>query len=240
MHKYILLSLITKKRMAEGKTLITDLPDEPPQHPPPPGTTPFDPEQPQPLPPLLFPDDAADEQDVVEKGNPTVNVVGYELDVDSAIVMCIITALWVLVWRTTGVLDIPKQWAYMAIFYAFIVYTAVNMVTSGSKSGSVLYELNILLTVEQMIAILFGTVMVFVLFNDKMNIHPTAKRMITRIGYVILIILSFASMWINVITSGRAFRAIRKAKQGLYNVSYALFVVIGLLAYNASSVPPPS
>ncbi len=178
-----------------------------------------------------------DDDDIVEKHNPTVEFLGWNLDVDSTVIMLTSIALWVFIWYRTGLFDIlPKDNSvYLLIFGFFILYSIINMITSGSKSGAVLYELGILLTVEQMIAILFGTVIVFTLFNDKLSIHQNQKSVISRISMSIVILLSFASLWVNVITSGRAFRAIRKSKQALYNISYCLFIVIGLLAFHSST-----
>ncbi len=182
-------------------------------------------------------DATVDDEEIVEKSNPTIEFLGWHLDVDSTVIMLSSIAIWVLIWYKSGLFDVlPKDNSlYMILFGFFILYSIINMVTSGSKSGSVLYELNILLTVEQMVAILFGTVIVFTLFNDKLQIHQDQKSVITRVSVSIMILLSFASLWLNVITSGRAFRAIRKGKQALYNISYCLFIVIGLLAFNSST-----
>ncbi len=214
---------------SHGKTMLSDLNDD--------QTAPPQPTPPTILPPLPLPTPDTDSGDdsVVEKGNPTIEFLGYQLDVDSSVIMIASVAIWVFIWNSTGLLqNVGRDWSYLAIFSFFIIYTAINMFTSGSKSGSVLYELNILLTVEQMIAIMFGTVIVFIIFNDKLMIHPVAKQIINKLGFAIVILLSFASMWINVITSGRAFRAIRKGKQGLYNIAYCLFIVIGLMAFKSS------
>jgi hypothetical protein len=44
-----------------------------------------------------------------------------------------------------------------------------------------------------------------------------------------VVILTTASMWINVVTSGRAFRFIRKLKQGIYNIALTFLIIVGLI-----------
>ena len=111
----------------------------------------------------------------------------------------------------------------------FIAYLLVNWYTSGTSSGGVVYELNILLTVEQMISILFGTVVLFTIFSDKLNVHTSCKSVIFRLNMSIMVILTAASLWINVITTGQMFRAIRKFKQGIYNVALTFFIIVGMI-----------
>jgi hypothetical protein len=220
---------------SNGKTMISDLDEQGLLDD---GVQPVSdgPVSPTPLPPLPLPPTPMDDEEIIEKGNPTIEFLGLELDVDSSVIMLTSVAIWVLIWYNSGLLrDLKRNWMYLVIFGFFILYTVANMITSGSKSGSVLYELNILLTVEQMIAILFGTVIVFVIFNDKLSIHPNAKSMINKLAFILVILLSVSSLWINVITSGRAFRAIRKGKQALYNIAYCLFIVIGLKALESSN-----
>jgi len=143
--------------------------------------------------------------------------------------------MWVLIWHSTGLLkQMRTNMSYAVVFSLFILYQLANIITSGNKSGGVVYELNILLTVEQMISILFGTIIVFVLFHEKLPIHDKAKPVIFRLALFIVGLLGFASLWLNVITSGRAFRAIRKAKQQFYNISYSLFILIAMISYSSS------
>ena len=189
-------------------------------------------DEPEPIPPLII-----DEEEIREKQNPIFELFGLRLDIDSTIAIGLGIFVWVYIWHVTGLLDlIHKKYSYLVIFSMFILYSLVNIVTSGSKSGGVVYELNILLTVEQMISILFGTMVVLTLFSEKIPTHPEIKRTVSRILISILMMLSLASMWINVITSGRAFRAIRKTKQSFYNISLALVATIGVLVFN-SSIP---
>jgi hypothetical protein len=172
------------------------------------------------------------DQDVIERPNPTFDILNFKIDIDSLIVMGICLVSWIGIWRYTPLWQLLSRgrWYYKAVFGGFILYTLANVVTSGNKSGTVQYELNILLTVEQMISIMFGTVVVFLLFGDRLNLPSDAQQVVSLVSCIMLVVLGFASMWINVVTTGRAFRSVRKGKQAAYNIAYALFVVLGLVA----------
>ncbi len=226
----------SQSQFPSGRTPIGDIFNDTTSQPQPPQPLPSPPTQPMPLPPLPspLPDDTDDT--IHERENPTVNLFGLILDRDSLFVTLTAIATWILIWSYTGLLQkIPSNWIFLVIFSSFIIYTILNLLSSTPTSGNALYELNILLTVEQMVAILFGTVIVFVLFSDRLNIHVEAKRVIERIGYATLILLSISSLWVNVITSGRAFRVVRKGKQAIYNIAYVLFIAIGFLCFSAST-----
>ena len=187
-----------------------------------------------------------EEEDIGEKSNPvyqTKSIIGKDLDQDSANVFILVILIWVLIWFTSGLWKtLEYDPIFVFIFLFFIVYICAQIYTSGTSSGGVVYELNILLTVEQMISILFGTIVVFTLFShylrDKMGVHPNCMNIIFKLSISIVIILTTASLWVNVITSGRSFRAIRKFKQGIYNVSLTLFIIIGLIVYKGVVCPP--
>ena len=189
-----------------------------------------DPEEPIPI------EIELEEEEISEKSNPTIDLFGLKLDLDSTIVISLGIFVWIYVWYSTGLyVKVQQNFAYLLIFSSFILYSLLNIVTSGSKSGGAVFELNILLTVEQMISILFGTIVVFTIFYERLPVHPETGRLIHRVSIAMLILLSLASMWLNVITSGRSFRAIRKAKQALYNIALALFITIGVLVSKSST-----
>lgn len=118
---------------------------------------------------------------------------------------------------------------FSIIFWLYILYTLANIQSSDHTSGGVVYELNILLTVEQMISILFGTLVLFMLFHHNVKIHDNCKPVVFKLAVSIVIILTSASLWVNVWTTGRAFRAVRKFKQGIYNIALALFMITGII-----------
>jgi hypothetical protein len=170
------------------------------------------------------------ESEIGEKKNPTIKFNGYEYDKDSLVIIFMVIFIWSLIWKTTGlwkVLQYDKS--FMVIFFAFILYMLMTARSSGITSGGVVYELNILLSVEQMISILFGTVILFAIFHNKIDVHANCKPVIFKLVMSTVMILTAASLWINVYTTGRAFRAVRKFKQGIYNVSLTLLLIIGLI-----------
>jgi hypothetical protein len=178
-----------------------------------------------------------EEEDIGKKQNPTWNLFGKKIDVDTTIVSSLVILVWIIIWNTTGLFNVIKKGdkIFISIFILFILYVITNTYTAGHSSGGVVYELNILLTVEQMISILFGTIVLFSLFNNKINIDKNCSRVINKLVMSIVVILSTSSLWVNVITNGRAFRAIRKFKQGIYNASLTLFIIVGMIYVRGTS-----
>lgn len=189
-----------------------------------------------------MPEEKTEEQNIIgEKTNPTLALFGHLYDVDSIIVGILHILIWILIWRASGMhrllftrKDKPYDAVFTGIFWTYILYTFVNITSSDHTSGGVVYELNILLTVEQMISILFGTLVLFMLFHEKIDTHANCKAVIFKLSVSIVVILTTASLWVNVWTTGRAFRAVRKFKQGIYNIALGLFAIIGLLYIRAS------
>jgi hypothetical protein len=105
----------------------------------------------------------------------------------------------------------------------------LSFLTSGTTSGGIIYELNVLLTVEQSISILFGALILFAVFSNKIDIHPSCKNVIFRLNMSILIVLTLASLFVNLWSVGRAFRFVRKMKQNIYNMSLVLFLIVCLI-----------
>jgi len=182
------------------------------------------------------------QEDIRENKNPVISLFGVEYDLDSTIVMFLIVFIWVFIWSSTGLYKTLKYDAmFISIFFIFIVYSILNVATSGTSSGGVVYELNILLTVEQMISILFGTMVLFSVFYTKLPfVQESCTKIIFRLNMSIIIILCTASLWVNLITSGRMFRAIRKFKQGVYNIALTLFMLIGLILFKGVQCAPKS
>lgn len=174
-----------------------------------------------------------EQETIGEKRNPVFRVFGKQLDQDSVFVSIVILVIWLFIWRYTGLWKTLRHDVTFAfVFVSFILYVFANTITAGTTSGGVVYELNILLTVEQMISILFGTVVLFTLFSKNLPLGDNCRKVVLRISISAIIILTFASMWISVWTSGRAFRAIRKFKQGVYNITLSLFVLIGMIFFH--------
>lgn len=179
---------------------------------------------------------STDEEEIGEKKNPTFILFDYEYDRDSTIVGVFIIFIWIIIWYSSGLWKTLKyDWTFLVIFFSFIFYNFVQIYNAGITSGGVVYELNILLTVEQMVSILFGTMVVFALFShnlkEKMGIHDSCMKIISKLSISIVLILTLGSLWINVITTGEMFRTIRKFKQGVYNVALMLFIIIALILY---------
>ena len=175
--------------------------------------------------------DLADDIDIGKSENPTINVGGYELDYDTLLVMVVTVVAWITVWHQSGLLSqVLRNPSLLFVFLFFIGYCIMNVYTSGTTSGGVMYELNILLTVEQMIAILFGTMVLFAVFYQRIPFIPDrCKLTIHKLIIPIVMVLTISSMWLNLVTSGRSFRALRKLKQGFYNIALALFIVITIV-----------
>lgn len=171
-----------------------------------------------------------EESEIGEKQNPIIAFAGQEYDRDSTIVGLLILFMWSLIWRSSGLSKaLEHDTSFKFIYFIFAIYVLLNISTSGKTSGGVVYELNILLTVEQMISILFGTVVLFALFGKNLPVHENCRPVVFRLSMSIVVILTTASLWVNVWTSGRTFRAVRKFKQGVYNVALTLFIIIGLI-----------
>jgi len=175
-------------------------------------------------------DDRVLESEVGERRNPTVKVLGDAVDRDSLVVGTLIIVLWVLIWRKSGLYKtLEYNPVFIIIFFGFIAYMLFNVKSSGTTSGGVVYELNILLTVEQMVSILLGTTVVFLLFIKNLPVPDSCRSVTFRLSVYIMMMLTAASLWVNVYTSGRMFRAIRKFKQGMYNIALTLYIIIGLI-----------
>jgi hypothetical protein len=186
-------------------------------------------------------DEEEDGGDIGEKQNPTIDFLGRKYDRDSAVVGLVLIVIWGLIWRTSGLWKTLRyDLSFTFIFFLFALYVIANIVTAGTSSGGVVYELNILLTVEQMISILFGTVVLFALFGKNLPIHDNCRHIILKLSMSIVVILTAASLWVNVWTSGRAFRSIRKFKQGVYNIALTLFIIIGLIFIKGNKCPEPT
>jgi hypothetical protein len=171
-----------------------------------------------------------DKENIGEKQNPIVQIGKYKFDKDTIVIAFIIIFIWIFIWKISGLWKALKyDYTFTAIFFIFILYNILSITIAGTSSGGVVYELNILLTVEQMISILFGTMVMFFIFGDKLPVEPNCKNVITRLSVSIIIILTMASLWVNVWTTGRSFKAVRKFKQSIYNVALTLFIMIGLI-----------
>lgn len=168
--------------------------------------------------------------EIGEKQNPTVNIFGHKYDKDTIVINFLIILIWCLIWKVSGLWAVLRYDVLFAvIFFAFILYNIMTISVAGTSSGGVVYELNILLTVEQMISILLGTMAMFCLFGKNLSVDASCREVITKLSTCILIILTLASMWVNVWITGRAFKAVRKFKQGIYNVALTLFIIIGII-----------
>lgn len=175
--------------------------------------------------------DLAEDIDIGKSDNPTISIGGVALDYDTMLVMLVTVVAWVTIWQQSGLLSqIIRNPSLLFVFLSFIGYCIMNVYTSGSTSGGVMYELNILLTVEQMISILFGTMVLFAVFYQRIPFIPDrCKFTIHKLIIPIVLVLTISSMWLNLVTSGRSFRALRKLKQGFYNIALALFIVISIV-----------
>ena len=173
----------------------------------------------------------AEETGVAEHRNPTIHINGYDIDIDSMVVILINIILWILFWFFSGIyVLIGRDLLSTILFFGFIVYMICNIIISGNTSGNVMYELNILMSVEQMVAILFGAIVLFTMFIPHFQtISSECRSVVQRIAVLILIVLTLASLWINLWTNGRAFRMVRKLKQGLYNLALCLFLMICII-----------
>ena len=176
------------------------------------------------------------DEEIKEKHNPVLSIFGKSYDLDSIVVGLILIAIWVFIWKRSGLwktLIKPSGGDYdivcTLIFILFNLYVLVNIWSAGTTSGGVVYELNILLTVEQMISILFGTMVLYAIFSQKISVHKSCEPLLFTLIFIVVILLTISSLWVNVWTSGRGFRALRKFKQGLYNIALALFIVIGVI-----------
>lgn len=211
-------------------------PQQPTLPPQPPPTVPPRPQPPlpvpnPPLPPPPQPNQPDEEgEEIGEKQNPTFTFLGYKFDTDSAIVMGLLVFIWFIVWKSTGLLSLVKyDLTFLVVFILFIIYCIINLYTSDTVSGSIVYELNILTSVEQMVAILYGTMVLFTLFHHFLPILDGCKNLVFKILISIVIIMTIISMWVNVFVTGRAFRALRKFKQGIYNIALILFLLVALI-----------
>ncbi len=173
-----------------------------------------------------------------EHQNPVLVILGKKYDIDSIAVGLLIICIWILIWKTSGLWKTLRyDISFTIIFFLFIFYNLTSIVTAGTASGSSVYELNILLTVEQMISILFGTIVLFALFGKNLPVHENCRPVVLKIVMSIVVVLTTASLWVSVWTSGRAFRTIRRFKQGIYNVALVLFIIVSLIFIKGNKCP---
>lgn len=172
------------------------------------------------------------ERELTDAGqNPVIVIRGKKYDSDTIKIAIVIITIWVIIWYNTGLLEIIKaDKIFLVIFAGFILWVIGNILTAGTTSGSVIFETNTLLTVEQMISILFGTMVIFALFHRKLKLESACKDFVGTIIAYIILLLGMASMWVNLINSGRIFKAIRRFKQSIYNIALSLFMTICLIA----------
>lgn len=169
-------------------------------------------------------------ESIGENQNPVVRIFDYDLDVDSITVSLLIVFMWSLIWYGSGLYKTLRyDWVFSLIFILFIVYIVTGVLSAGTTSGGIVYELNILLTVEQMIAILMGSVILFTLFSKNLPAPEGCSPIVFRLLMSNVVILMIASLWVNVITTGRAFRFIRKLKQGIYNIALTFLIIVGII-----------
>jgi hypothetical protein len=170
-------------------------------------------------------------ESIGENQNPVIRVMDYDLDLDSVTVSLLIVFMWVTIWYASGLWKTLRyDWVFTFVFLLFILYIVTGVITAGTTSGGIVYELNILLTVEQMIAILLGSAIVFALFATKnLPSPPGCEPIVFRLLMSDVVILLMASLWVNVITTGRAFRFIRKLKQGIYNIALTFLIIVGII-----------
>lgn len=190
------------------------LPTPPPSHPPP--------SHPPPQP--------TEAETIGENQNPVITLFNIDLDVDTIIVSLLIFSIWIIIWQASGLWKVLKyNWVFALVFFLFILYNLTNIITAGTTSGGVVYELNILLTVEQMISILLGSAIVFTLFSKNLPAPEGCSSIIFKLLMSNVVILMISSLWVNVITTGRAFRFVRKFKQGVYNIALTFLVIVGII-----------
>ncbi len=171
------------------------------------------------------------EKEITDAGqNPYIMVRGHKFDSDTIKIGLIAIFMWVLIWYNTGLLKLlSADKLFLIIFVGFIAWTLSNIYTASTTSGSVIFETNTLLTVEQMISILFGTMVLFAVFHRRLRLESNCKDFIGRIILYIIVILTLASLWVNLINTGRVFKAIRRFKQAMYNIALSLFLIICLI-----------
>lgn len=169
-------------------------------------------------------------ESIGENQNPVVRVFNYDLDLDSITVSLLILFTWLTIWYGSGLYKTLKyDWIFSLVFFFFVVYLVVGVISAGTTSGGIVYELNILLTVEQMIAILLGSAILFTLFSKNLPAPEGCSSIVFRLLMSDVVILMIASLWVNVITTGRAFRFIRKLKQGIYNIALTFLIIVGII-----------
>jgi hypothetical protein len=180
-----------------------------------------------PQPPPLQPTEA---ETIGENQNPIITLFNIDFDVDTILVSLLIFFIWVVIWQASGLWKLLRyNWIFGLVFFLFILYTLTNIVTAGTTSGGVVYELNILLTVEQMISILLGSVILFTLFSKNLPTPEGCNSIVFKLLMSNVVILMISSLWVNVITTGRAFRFVRKFKQGVYNITLTFLIIVGII-----------
>jgi hypothetical protein len=175
-----------------------------------------------------------------EKVNPLIYIGNEPFDRDSAIGIVIVLYVWIYIWYATGLRKtLLYDGTFFIIFWIFSLYMLFSIITSDITSGGVIYELNILFTTEQSIAILLGSTIVFMLFHDKIGTHPNCRPIITKLSLSIFMLLVSSSLWITAYSTGRMFRFLRKIKQGFYNMALVLFLIIGIIFIKGNVCPMP-
>ena len=154
---------------------------------------------------------------------PTIDIMGFKLDIESLIVVIIALIAWVFLW---GAFDIFGAVSYGNVF--FVLYIAIsifNLINSATDVPDVESERLQQSTQQSFIQ---GGIAVFILafvFLYNMELDPVYRSQVYRILILCLMVSCLAILIINVKNNSVNIRFIRKMQQMLYNQGLILFLL---------------
>jgi len=168
-------------------------------------------------------------RDIREKKTPVITIGSWNVDRDAVFMGCGTMLLWGGICfyimrniKLNPVFKVPVS-IIMALFAVYIIVAVLSM---DPSAGGIVFELNNLTSVEQMISVILGSFVVFFgLIFFIPNVSINTRKVLITIACVSLLLLGIISMWVNTIMSGRAFRNLRRFKQAIYNMVLCLFVI---------------
>jgi hypothetical protein len=177
-------------------------------------------------------------RDIRESKTPTILIAGHQVDRDAVILGVSTLIVWgTICWYIMNNIQLPPmfKWPVTIIMSLFAVYIVVAVLSMDPSSGGIVFELNNLTSVEQMISVILGSFVVFFGLIFFIPSIPTETRhVLITLACVSLLLLGVISMWVNTIMSGRAFRNLRRFKQAMYNMVLCLFIIQNWILLSSS------
>lgn len=166
----------------------------------------------------------AKKDEITLKKNETFVIMGREIDQMSARINILAIILWVAIWYKLKLFrEIEKNHVFLMIFVVFIANSFLQILSSSFYSGSVSHELTSLLNLEQMGAVLLGTITLFAIFSVSDMAKWNNKSQVSTIAFVSMLVGIVEVFYFSVKKTGYQYKKLRKLKESLFNIMIVLF-----------------